>query len=217
MAQVTESDYREAQLGDERIRQEFLDTLHLEDVKKFVNKVVYFPDNEENTLMCCGKDYFDFPEKFGIAIPKSTKSTLIVYPTSFNLPLSLFLSALIDHEGQHARQNYMKPIFRAQLYAKELSTRNEKKLLYYELLDEIPAYANEAARSDLRKINPKCLTHVVLHSIDKIGRLRRRFSPIRDAEEDLRAGLCDSPGDDLVRKLLETQKIQIAIQGRGLK
>jgi hypothetical protein len=218
MTQLTEDDYKNAQKSQNAdVRQDFLDALDLEGIERFVDDVIYLQSSEDEPLMSCSHDYFDFPEKFGLAIPKSRKSTLWVYPTSFYLSLPLFLSALIDHEGQHARQNYTKPIFNARTYAAELAIRNPKKLLYYELLDEIPAYANEVALSDLRKIDPRCPTSVVIHSIEKVGRLRKRFTPTRDAEEDLRAHLCDSPGDDLVRKLLETQKIQMAIRGKGFK
>jgi hypothetical protein len=218
MTQLTENDYKDAQKSQNgNIRQDFLDALYLEGIERFVNDVIYMPVDEDETLMSCTNDYFDFPEKFGIAIPKSRRSTLWVHPNGFQLSFPLFLSALIDHEGQHARQNYMKPIFKARAYATELATRNPKKLLYYELLDEIPAYANEVALSELRGIKTESSKHFVLNSIEKIGRLRKRFTPIRNAEEDLRAILCNAPGDDLVRRLLKNKKIQMAIQGKGFK
>jgi len=218
MTQLTENDYRDAQKSQNQYsRQDFLDTLDLEGIERFVKDIIYIPIDDEETIMSCSIDYFDFPENFGITIPKSRRSTLWVHPAGFRLPFPLFLSTLIDHEGQHARQNYLKPIFNARTYATELATRNPKKLLYYELLDEIPAYANEVALSGLRKIDPKPSKKFVSHSIEKVGRLRKRFTPTRNAEEDLRARLCDSPGDNLIRQLLETTEIQMAIQGRGFK
>lgn len=138
---LTDQDYKQA-VETEGIGQEFLDSIDLEEARPYVKQVIYYPKDlsvkindgfgvqDEFIIMGTLRSFFG-----GIGFNR-TRSTILVFPTSFSNDFNFFMSTLIDHEGFHARQNY---------YASR--DRNKFKMGkvrgYPECLWEIPDCMNE--------------------------------------------------------------------------
>jgi len=87
---------------DDSLRQKYLDGIPLGELMKYVRHVKYVPQNNERYFMGTVNDL----SMFGV---RKTKSNIIVTPDAFCIPETEedFLSFLIDHEGQHARDNFI--------------------------------------------------------------------------------------------------------------
>ncbi len=95
-------------------RQEFIDSIDLEEAKTYINKVVYRGNHDLsyiflkklNPLMRIGLSPF-------YRLWKEQRSSIIVYPEAFSSELihnkGDFLSLLIDHEGTHAKDSFKDP------------------------------------------------------------------------------------------------------------
>lgn len=165
MAQVTESDYKQAQQGDAKVRQEFLDAIDLEDAGEFIREFEYVPNfsvmlntnNQPNTLMQClfpriyspNKDLMEKFKQLGFF-----KSKIIIFSEAFNQSCGLFLSSLY-HEKFHAEQLYLLPemVFKLQEKADFVGEGNIEKSREILSLLEMPAYLDQqtsANRFNLR-------------------------------------------------------------------
>lgn len=202
MAQVTESDYKQAQQGDAKVRQEFLDAIDLEDAREFVKNISYSTLRGQSRgvggqsyerRMCCSPSYSTLAIFFGRRKIKD-KSLIEVCPASFeNFSYAFFLSALIDHEGQHARQHVQN--FTG---CTKIINLKKEKLDYSTFLVELPALYNQKAHEVIRNLSPderETLDRIISHFT--IGLV---FSnPLKNPKRDLQAILCNSEGDKLIR------------------
>ena len=167
MVQLTESDYKTAQQGNAKIRQEFLDAIDLEDAAEFVTEKVYQLNSEitrgypfEGGLISNGKEEIALMTHEGLySLAYSGRlfvnSIVSIYPEAFdNLTCREFLSCLIDHEGQHSRQ-FRKRTSAYEMFKEERRTSVEGTWEddYFRSLLELPAYANQLARAEKRRLS----------------------------------------------------------------
>ena len=100
--------YKQLGHGNARERQDFLDELDLEDATPYLRRVRYNQKLDQS-----GRLMGTLPTFRSLIGIKNIKSIVEVYPDAFNsmfLPfIDDFLSALIDHEGHHAREIYESP------------------------------------------------------------------------------------------------------------
>ena len=229
MAKVTEFDYTSAQQSsDPEVRQDFLNAVDLEDAREFVKKVRYIippkkvkkPDEPESdwiyreimslgASMTCEPDSFHFLLSKGIFVPRSRKSFMNIYPHAFLMDYSSFLSGVIYHEGQHARQNFRKwghtfinnnRILR--------NKKNKQKIKYFKLIHEIPACANQIAKCVYRGISEsyaESISEYIQRALAELTCLKNSFPKPRNPVKDLQEILCDSEGDDFIREMLGNQ------------
>lgn len=215
MAPITESDYKTAQESNNpRIRQEFLNTINLEDTTEFVKEIKYNPqDKMVRAHFLASRGDFELPmfashrtsEKFVDNIyaffkMRRKRSTLYVYPELFKQSYGFFLSSLIDHEGQHAKQSHIR--FRDCMKNwKLIDNSSYEQEPYFVSLTELPAVANQIAKAEKRKLEPGELEQIRiryrghLHNFLQLSgdRTSKRY-------EDLTTMLCDSEGDQLIRE-----------------
>lgn len=214
MTQVSESDYRTAQEGNAKVRQEFLDAVDLEEAGEFIFTTLYRHSNipsesyirdkrcESNILMVT---ILPAIKLFGIKFPFSRESGIGVFKDAFNLSFPSFLGTLIDHEGQHARVNYRRPLSHTTLDLRIKRAKSPEEREYFGALNELPAYANELANAKRRG-----LSHEEIIIADKLvnlyfGKLvdySSSFKKPRTPWKDVEEVLCDSPGDNLLRRIL---------------
>jgi hypothetical protein len=206
MAQVTESDYRAAQQGDARVRQEFLDAVDLEDAREFVSEINYTSSafNEKGiTFMSFNSKELCFLRSGPVII---TPPFIEIHPESFDyLTCQGFLSCLIDHEGYHARQDVKKPegIREIDEILRGLPHHRYQKSSYFESLLELPAYANQIMRAEKRELTwdeklDLSIDYAFHELVLKNARIRKNKK--RDFKKDLSKILCDTDGDNLIRQ-----------------
>ncbi len=199
------SDYKGAQNGNSKVRQEFLDAIVLGEAGEFIKELEY-----SRTPILKESVYFKGIIKVvseGSMTFQEEKSKVIVFSNAFEKnSFHYFLSSLIDHEGQHARQ-YGQGIMDSQynFVAEQHSIRTPRDLLidYSQSLLELSAYANqlvsERYKDFLNSEREKVKGNLNYHSF--LARLlARRIHPLNSLKKDLGNILCDSPGDDWVRE-----------------
>lgn len=207
MVQVTESDYRTAQDGNAKVRQEFLDAIDLEDLRIFSPEVFYDFTKRNNTrkkfrdgepgLMACLSTYS----------PASMISfgKLVVYPEAFHFfSYGEFLSGFLDHEGQHLRQLKENPSgWNWNVDNKSKTLKSPNRNIYFTELFEIPAIANQLARRTKRNLTIEEKNNLIEQfalSELSLTYSKKYFILPRNLKEDLRKILCNSDGDNLVRQ-----------------
>lgn len=213
MTQVTISDYLEAQRNPTK-RQEFLNAIDLEEAKDFVFTVRYANFNQASsiyslekkiecaTVMATCNPKINF---FGFPLSAHKQSGVIVFKHAFEYSLPVFLSSLIDHEGQHARQQYKKSFTNSRIIQIMRKTDSDKEREYLKSIKEVPACANELANAKKRGLSEEEFLNADKYfSIyyNNLADYHSLFKKPRCPWRDLKKILCDSPGDDLVRKLL---------------
>jgi hypothetical protein len=162
---------------DQYFRQSFLDSIVVDDIKKYVRRVVYVPKT-----IIVDKDYEvgmrTIPSNLASLNIHHTRSKIIVFEPAFTRELHPhlddFLSTLIDHEGHHAKEYYENPSLLLDtvwqdLYetfirpftirspeAKETHVNSSKKESFAKIAKaEIRALANELEHSGFRDISPE--------------------------------------------------------------
>jgi hypothetical protein len=202
MTQVTKSDYEEAQRNP-AIRQDFLNAIDLEEAGEFVGKIQYLPFiNQDNICMATYVSRLTF---FGFDIKLSNEITLFVLKNAFNKSYEYFLSKLIDHEGQHARQYFKKGSAMLKLKRRIRKAKDNSEAVYLTTPSELPASANQFVNASKRGIPQKEQTLLEIGLCVQTSRLYQDayyFDNPRDPLRNIRSVLCDSAGDNLVRKLL---------------
>jgi hypothetical protein len=224
MVQVSESDYKTAQQGNERVRQEFIDAIDLGDAGEFVRKVLYHKKIEyrkstineirmcPQRVMCCVPNKSVLFDRLFDKTRIVGKSIIEVHPYSFEgLGYQYFLSALIDHEGYHARQMVQNCSGYEIIDNRIRNSDNFPELKYLISLLEVPAYNSQLFRRGLRKLSEKEVedTQDIYESYFRnLFYLPSRLPVPSNAKEDLKRILCDSEADQIVReKILPTLNI----------
>ena len=205
MVQITASDYRTAQDGNAKVRQEFLNAVDLEDAREFVSEIKYTPsafDERGITFMAFNSKELCFLRSGPVII---TPTFVEVHPESFgHLTHQGFLSCLIDHEGYHARQDVKKPegIMEIDEILRSLPHHRYQKSSYFESLLELPAYANQIMRAERRGLTEDEKLDLgfdyAFHEL-VLKKARIRKNKKRDFKKDLSKILCDTDGDLFVR------------------
>lgn len=215
MAQVTKSDYETAQVGDAKVRQDFLESVDLEEASEFVKKVSYDPSskpvvNNSFFAMCChspGYIFFNFALNIG-------KSDISVYPESFTFSYPQFINSLIKHEGQHARQAKYHPYFYPKRYSLACIAREQGDIPLYDYLEslvEISALANELIDSDKIKLADNEKYNIAIKM--SIGLANLHSYSERDLKKDFRKIMCDTHGDYFAEKLIFEKDPSIFLLG----
>lgn len=127
---TTEQDFQRAR-EDPSYRQEFLDNLDLEDATPYVRDLRYKNLKDHRGIMSI---YLPFIE--GI-IFRDPRSIIEIYPFSFSPEetenLGDFLSVLIDHEGEHARDFHEKPFSSWSDHTPKITARRELRAIENQL------------------------------------------------------------------------------------
>ncbi len=187
MAQVTESDYRTAQNGNEDVRQEFLDAIDLEDARRFIRRVDY---RRERYIM-----------KVRLCVAEKGRRIVYVGQEAFDISsLEEFSSSLIDHEGYHARQFLeRKPVIK-QIQKKAVSNTRfgsyHADLEIFRIISELPAYANQLEKSD-------CSGWKGTNPINNYELMKEYFLTeykLQERKKLLEQILLGTPGDELIRR-----------------
>lgn len=205
MVQVTASDYRTAQDGNAKVRQEFLDAIDLEDAREFVSRIKYVPSvlNKKGiTFMSFSSKELCFLSSGPVII---TPQFVEVHPESFgHLTYQGFLSCLIDHEGYHARQDVKRTweVNEINEILTDLPHHRYQKSSYFESLLELPAYANQIMRAERRGLTDDekldlGIDYAFHELVLKKAKIRKNKK--RDFKKDLSKILCDTDGDLLIR------------------
>jgi hypothetical protein len=187
MAQVTESDYRTAQKGNADVRQEFLDTIDLEDARKFIKRVDY---RREGSIM-----------KVRLCVAEKGRRIVYVGQEAFDITsLEEFSSALIDHEGYHARQFLERKPLIKQIQEKALANTRlgncHADLEIFRIIYELPAYANQLEKSD-------CSDWKMTNPIKNYELMKEYFLTeykLQERKKLLEQILLGTPGDELIRR-----------------
>lgn len=216
MAQVTESDYRTAQKGNAKVRQEFLEAVDLEDAAEFVSQVKYDPKFKQRkpdrdglfTYMCHrGRYTWASPSGEYIRGTVFQNSIVLVCSRAFSdFSWKEFLSGFIDHERQHSRQYKLKTNGYNNIQKMKGKLENNTDAHnYYMALIEVSAYANQLARAKRRSLSPeykKALSFELNRHLKLIKKANKIFSDEKGFRQDLSKILCNSDGDNLVRQHL---------------
>ena len=175
-------DYQAAQ-EDPTLRQDFLETVHLEDAQEYIKSVIYF-DKHHWTHKVTGIKENVLVDGF-MYIPHVQKGIVLVSPNAFNRKYEDFLSILIDHEGHHARQRMeAKGFWRAYLGKKP------NPLL------ELPAISNQMERFCERGVSFPFYVTLLGH----FSRFEEEIQKNPHFKRDLEKMLCKSPYDDALRE-----------------
>lgn len=203
MTQVSESDYRTAQQGGARVRQDFVDAVNFGNesgLQKIIrvcpskNRVVSdvrYQQIQTNLMM--NMSTYIFPQQdFALG-----GQILEIFPWAFTDCFTNFMSSMLHHELHHARQYQKKEnrIFRAKIALGELV--NHK---YYEqLLAEIPAFLNQLTVTGEFSVSQFPAYQILFPAMDNL--LQNEAKKLgRDWKQDLSRFLCPSPHDDCVRQ-----------------
>lgn len=134
------------------VRQEFLDSIDLEEAGKYVKRVLYIPNPDERTRSAQTLMTTKPGTLARLLHLKSWRSIIKVFPLAFTRiqNYNYFLSVLIDHEGSHARDFFYNP----QLYSPNpfcFEGDIEKSEM------EIRAFQNQLKKCEMgkRQISPK--------------------------------------------------------------
>jgi len=218
MVQVTESDYKTAQAGDAKVRQDFLDAIDLEEAGDFVKKVYYDPSpfspHERGSFTAMSSDtlifkFFNFSLSLG-------RSRISVYPKSFDIRYPSFMCTLIKHEGQHARQSMYHPYSYAQisiLIEKAKNNNDSSFSKYLESLLEIPALTNELMSSNKFGLSHEEKYNSAQRVCIHLGDLHSYSG--RNLKKDFRRIRCDTLGDDFAERLIFEKDPAIFLLGKS--
>jgi hypothetical protein len=217
MTQITEYDYRTAQEGDARVRQDFLDSVNLEDAREFVREVKYdftgehfkkypnYSENHKRKTLASTVDAGFLPRVF-----LRKKSDIVVFPRLFKVPFKFFLSILIDHEGYHAAQTTQRRKYEFRVAMGKSSFFEipaSPNVDYLRHLKEATAFMSQLQNSAKRQL-PE-LTREILYErvVNEILRARnvKKLAPFafqeeRNLEQDLALLFCNPPRDLLSRQ-----------------
>jgi len=115
-------------------RQEFLDHVNFKDYGIYVKRVSYEPLHANQRVI--RPKMATLPSPLALFFGKTrTRSTIYVFPRAFNDEDTEddFISNLIEHEGEHARENYESPtslwrlILKGRAKIKDASIQAEKR------------------------------------------------------------------------------------------
>jgi hypothetical protein len=208
MTQVSESDYRIAQRGDEKVRQEFMNEVDLEESKEFFKRVIYQSEQvETRALAHLASFYIHETDNSLIFKLKNEKSDLIAYPNAFEMSYPLFLSVCIDHEGQHGRQCILNPRGYEWTQNKIIQmVAYEKDPKYFMELIEASALANQMLNAERRKL-PEIETGIqnakFLECLLTLQDCSKNFTMPRNLLADLKIVSCNSHADEFTEYFLK--------------
>jgi hypothetical protein len=220
MTQVTESDYRTAQQGDAKVRQEFIDAIDLEENIDFVENVRYESCRESLEANSCGllenlkieKTFLHIPSSYFFHIyflnrfkSDGKKSEIRIYPSAFDFSYENFMSSLIDHEAFHARQCMTNSF--GYSWATNERLRNKKSYvdrIYYYMLIEAPAVANQLANKnrELKSEDRAEVLDTLSLFLTKLNLLQNALQRPRNFKDDLKVISCNSAGDAYLNRVL---------------
>jgi hypothetical protein len=204
MTQVSQSDYRTAQKGNAKVRQEFIDAIDLGEDKKLIKSIKYVSTNFEEEIPLLGESVLTVmalqPTLDIIILTGGKVGALEIYPTAYEYVYTDFMNSLCHHELTHARKIVNH---RIESTAGAIFTGLFRKSMedYFEVLEEIPAYMSQLSSTAF--FQPT--TELRVETAKLIGELEdfvtiksQKFD--RDYRRDLSKILCPSPYDDAVRK-----------------
>ena len=184
MAQLTESDYRIAQDGNAKVRQEFLEAVDLEDAKEYVRKVIYIPQNIPQT-------------KFWMGVNPYSPRTIIVGKSAFkDFSFSYFEAVLKKHEGVHVRQFQEKKDIMKRINFRRIFSFFDNSFSW-ESIVEIPTYYNLLPSS--QNFSPVEYAST-LGQISSLKYFFNRSYKFDERKKLLEQILLGTPGDELVKE-----------------
>lgn len=198
--QVTESDYRTAQQGNARVRQEFLDAVEFGEDRRLFDRVIYNSSQEFGRYLHSCENT---PTRLAFAPIINFKNSTVktrpikVYPEIFKMPFGYFMNSTLRHEIHHARQLDQNPesfidlAFGICLMASE----------YCAALIEIPAHLNQTIPGKEFPLSKRRLAEVekVILILETKMKEEAAFLDF-DWASDLSRSLLPSPHDDIVRQ-----------------
>lgn len=209
MTQLAESDYRTAQAGDAKVRQEFLDAIDFGDKGEFVRKVIYDPDcSLYYSRTFHYRSFEDFKKNVGASLtsPKlfrrfiTKKSDVVVFPSIWKYSFGMLKSIICDHEEYHA-------VFDAKnggsIAMKSLFGLENPSVTYtyFSNLNEVLARF-----AQLESANSRNLTiderQLLVSGIDKKLSMAEDLAGKRDIQKDLDSLYLPSPRDTMARERL---------------
>lgn len=164
---VTEKDFRRA-IEQVDFRQEFLDSIDLEYVCQYVERVNYVPLIESKLTEKIIENILT-ETLMSISHSAGTKSDIVgmrhtidVFDKSFSglylACLGDFLNVLIDHEGWHAKEYFENPSII--IYQQEVDQRYFLEDGIFEYNIELRAYENQLAKIEGRKCSPEYIRSI---------------------------------------------------------
>lgn len=210
MTQVTESDYKEAQNGDAKVRQEFCDAVDLEDASGNITKVLYEIPKEkpekneygEFDLMSHHGEY-TWESPTGKSVPGCMyiDTTIHVFPKAFEiLSFEEFLSAKIDHEGVQQGGQFRKNSRKYNSIMRKYFAKEKHIGDYYQAIIELPAYANQLIRSERRGLSDKFKESLTEKIKRYVATLKQQDFSLFN--EDLLRISCGTEGDKYIKEML---------------
>jgi hypothetical protein len=198
MAQPTESDYKTAQAGDAKVRQEFIDALDFGKDRKLIDRVKYVDRVDaskdytgERTEKECLMSFMPFIQLNNSKGFCASSKNIYFYQGIFTEDFLFFMNSTYAHELHHARQ-----------LAEKINTFCLYNLFggYFQTLAELPAWLNQTASQERFPLNHEDLdaTTCTIECIEK--HMQSKATELgRDWKKDLSRILCVSPNDDIVR------------------
>jgi hypothetical protein len=209
MTQPTESDYKTAQAGDAKVRQEFIDAIDFEDKKEFVRRVTY--DERGNFFKRNPSHYgsviasllkIDASSESPVLFDRffTKKSNIYVFPKLFEYEFNLFHSIFVDHEGYHSVANAQRGgmVLRSSWFSFNCPQRT---YMYFYNINEALARMSQIENSKKRSLSLDDL-QMLQKGVNRCISTAKSSSDGRDILKDLERCFCDLPFDKLAREEL---------------
>ena len=210
MTNLTEADYKVAQAGDAKIRQEFLDELDLEDAREYIRRIEYDYKGKQISDSFAKRNEVTVNDIYAMSIHPATpvswftkKSVVAVYPRLFNRSLSRFKSTVIDHEGYHCAQHIERGEDIVQEFIKDPFIFTDAKMVsdYMRSLRECLAYSSQLQKHVERGLTEDEEMEIRENIFDQVLFVVDLFHG-RDIIRDLEFMLCKAPRDITSREVL---------------
>lgn len=193
MAQVTEADYKEAQKGDAKVREEFCHQLYSENSNDSVKGVHYSELNGNFIQILIHNNSKNRSKKFRAYKPVCS-GIIHIGPLAFEHFSFNLISEGIRHDGMHLEQFEKRydPMRRVSYMAKNLKKRD-----IWNAVVELPVYANQIVAPLNQDLEVK---EFIKNEYE--GCKESFFNPSKFTERKalLEAILLGTPGDELIRR-----------------
>jgi hypothetical protein len=140
MTQITESDYKTAQLGDAKVRQDFLNAIDFGSERTLFEEIKYIPRSDLDIASFLGFDPEGDDEMRMEYRGMQTKPGVVIYGVFAKTGFIKFMNILLEHEMHHVRQCSFRPWGFLELYELRQNPRFRE---YANAIVEIPACLNQ--------------------------------------------------------------------------